>query len=388
MAMMSVMDMLARRPDVVYGVLAMNTTRHWVEPAVLGDCYGTLPHWWAPVDNRITLVGAIKNFVNRTPYHISRFWSDSFAEVFQNALAEFRPDLVLLEGLPLLEYLPLIRARSKAAIVYDAHNVEHLIWTRLADAEPNPLRRYYLREQVRRLKQYETSVLIGGKLDGVITLTENDAATIRGIGYHGLLHVKPFALPLEQYTPVYAPEEAPTLFHLGPLSWAPNRQGIEWFLAEVFPLVRIKVPWAEFYVAGHIPQSVRISSSDGVHVLGPVPDAKEFMSQRSILVVPLRAGSGVRVKIIEAMALGKAVVATSIGAEGIACSPGQDLLIADTAEDFATALSSLLLDPRRVEMIGRNARRYVEQYHDQQCVGNQLAAFLATVVDYRRSTAA
>ncbi len=379
LGMWMVTEMLGHNPEVAYGVLAMNTARHWVEPKTIRTVYGEIPHWWAPVDNRITPLGALGNLVRGTPYHISRFKSSRFARLLQRVLREFGPDVVLLEGLPVTQYVDLIRRTCPAKIVYHAHNVEHLIWSRLANAEPNSLRRAYLREQVRRLRRFERAMISGNRLDAIVTFTHVDAQALHAMGFDGPLHVKPFALRLERYSPTYAPEMRPSLFHLGSLAWEPNRQGIEWFLREVFPLVRQKIPTAEIHIAGHIPSTFRPPTTEGVHLVGPVADAREFMRSHSVLVVPLRAGSGVRVKVIEAMALGKAIVSTTIGAEGIAYTEGQDLLIADTPDAFADAVCCLLNDPHQIEALGRNARRYAERHHDTERVGNELVSFLRSV---------
>lgn len=379
LGMWIVTDMLGRNADVTYGVLAMNTARHWVPPETIKAVYGEIPHWWAPVDNRITPLGALGNLLHGTPYHISRFKSSRFARLLQSVLREFSPDVVLLEGLPVTQYVDQIRRTCPARIVYHAHNVEHLIWSRLADAEHVLLRRVYLREQVRRLRSYEIAMLSNGKLDAIVAFTKVDAVALRTLGFSGPIHVKPFALDLEQYRPAYAPETHPTLFHLGSLGWEPNRQGIEWFLGKVFPLIRQKFPTAEIHIAGHIPPTFRLPVTEGVHIVGPVADAKEFMRSRSVLVVPLQAGSGVRVKVIEAMAVGKAIVSTTIGAEGIAYTEGHDLLIADTPEAFADAVCLLLENPCLIETLGRNARTYIEQHHDAKRVGEELVAFLRCI---------
>lgn len=379
-----VTEMLQEHPAIEYAVLAMNTRRHWVDPSEILQGYRHLRHWWAAVDNRIHILGALWNLLNGEPYHISRFRSQPFAEQFRNVLREFRPHLVLLEGLPLTQYVPLIRDLTKAAVVYHAHNVEHVIWKRLAEAENNVLRRYYLREQARRLARYETTLFRSDVLDGIVTFSSTDAATIRAIGYRGSIHVKPFALAVDRIEPSYAPEEVPTLFHIGSLEWEPNRQAVEWFLRQVFPQIRRTVPTAEFHLAGYIPRNAVIPSQEGVYWHGKVPEAFEFMRSRSILVVPLRAGSGVRVKIIEAMALGKAIVSTSIGAEGIECNPGSHLLIADSATGFAEAVIGLLQDRSTIETLGRNARRFVEEYHDLERESNKLANFLIEIAAHRR----
>ncbi|MCX7930627.1 MAG: glycosyltransferase family 4 protein [Chlorobi bacterium] len=373
-----VTTMLAHHPSIEYGAVAMNTSRHWVKPDAIKHVYGSIPHWWARVDNRITLPGVTSNLVSGKPYHITRFFDRGFAQTLRTAIDAFEPHVILLEGLPLVQYAETIRSMCDAAIAYHAHNVEHCIWQRLVESESHILRRLYLAEQVRRLKSYELNVFRTSLLDAIITFTRTDAEHIRRFGFTGTLHVKPFAIDIEQYTPYYAPETVPTLFHIGSLQWQPNRDGIEWFVTDVMPRIREKFPSVEFHVAGSIPGGYTLSGGNTI-VHGVVPDAQQFMQTHSILVVPLRAGSGVRVKIIEAMALGKAIVSTSIGAEGIECEPGKEILIADTAEDFARCVCQLLTHRDVVEMLGRNARRYAELHHDLRTVGGHLARFLTRI---------
>lgn len=375
--------MLCEYPACTVGVVAMNTRRHWVEPSEIDSVYSSTPFWWAPVDNRITPLGALWNLISGTPYHLSRFDSRIFANVLERALSEFDPDIVFFEGLPTTQYIRLVAQRSNAVCVYRAHNIEHVLWERIADAERTVPKRLYLREQARRLATFEHKLFRDSRLHGIVTITTEDAAFCRRMGFSGRLVVVPFSVDHEVFTPAIDPTEPPTLFHIGSLSWEPNRQGIEWFLQEIFPRVRDQVPWAVFHIAGAMPANVKLPLQEGVFVHGIVPDAAEFMQNQSVLVVPLLSGSGVRCKIIEAMALGKAVVSTSIGAEGIDCIDGVHYLRADTAESFADAVVRLITCRSLIRQLGQNARRLIEERYSTQCIQDHLVQFLFELVEAR-----
>lgn len=374
-ALMHMHRMLIRNPGVYYATIVMNTKRHWAEPNTLEHVFRQTKRWWVEVDNRITFVGALKNLLTSEPYHISRFRSDKVSKMLENALQEFKPDVVLAEGLAPLLYLEHCKS-TLTKVIYRAHNIENRIWERMASEEKYIVKRLYLYEQARRLRMFEESVLRSREISGIITLTTNDAQGIRELGYEGPLHVSPFAIETSSYIPTYAPEGRPTVFHLGSLQWHPNRQGLEWFVKEVLPRVRQEIPSVQVVVAGYNPDGYRLPDAPGVIQLGTVADAHEFMRQHSVLVVPLRAGSGIRVKIIEAMALGKAIVSTSIGAEGIECKHGVNILLADTAEDFALCLCQCLRERGLVERLGKNARQLVEQHYSLDVVDGPLIEFL------------
>lgn len=377
----NMLQMLRHDPEVVCSVVAMNTQRHWVEPQDIAHIYESLPLWWAAVDNRITPWGALKNLLERESYHVSRFQSKEFASKLKEAIQQFDPDVVLIEGLPPTQYIRSLRQWTSATIIYRAHNIEHRIWQRLMHQERNFLKRRYLQIQVTRLQRYEIEMLTSFPPDSIITFTYEDAQSLREFGFNRPILVKPFPIRLEEYKPCFSGESPPSLFHIGSLQWTPNADAVVWFIEEIFPLVRRQVPHATFHLAGYIPPGFHLPTGDGVVVHGVVPDARAFMRERSILVVPLRAGSGIRVKIIEAMALGKAVVSTRIGAEGITCRSGEHLLLADSAEEFAAAVVELLRNPTRIEQLGKNARQYIEQHHNWEQVQRDFVEFLKHVAE-------
>ena len=179
--------------------------------------------------------------------------------------------------------------------------------------------------------------------------------------------VIPFAVDLDNYEieDEYIPSDQPELFHLGSMNWMPNVEGLEWFLEDVFPAILEKFPSLTFTMAGRsIPESLQRFASDHVIIAGEVESANEFMLSKDIMIVPLLSGSGIRIKIIEGMALGKTIITTSIGAEGLNVENGKHIFIADTAEEFIAVIEKCIKTPDICTIIGENARHYVALNHN------------------------
>ena len=285
-------------------------------------------------------------------YHVKRFISKEFAKKLAQVLEEEQFDVVHVESIFMTPYVPIIRKNSCAKVVLRAHNVEHTIWRRVAQSERNPFKRWYLKHLSLTLGAYEREHL--NDYDGVVCITANDERQLREMGCRKPMMAMPFGVMPETVAGVE--EEPNSLFHIGSMDWMPNLEGVKWFLKQVWPMVHERMPQLTLYLAGRkMPDDLMRLEMEGVKVLGEVPDATYFITSKQINVVPLLSGSGIRVKIIEAMSAGKAVVTTTIGAEGIGCTDGKDVLIADTPEQFVEQLQRCVDNPEFRKQIGSNA---------------------------------
>jgi glycosyltransferase involved in cell wall biosynthesis len=210
--------------------------------------------------------------------------------------------------------------------------------------------------------------------DGVVCITKGDADYFRQHGCRRPLTSIPFGVEPEDAANVEV--EPASLFHIGAMDWLPNRESIEWLLEEVWPVVHREVPQAHLYLAGRkMPQRWMDARIEGVTVVGEVPDAGYFIAGKQINVVPLLSGSGIRIKIIEAMAAGKAVVTTTVGAQGIDYTDGENLLVADTPEQFAAQIKLLVADQEYCRSVGEAAARLVAEHYDVKRLTAQLLQF-------------
>ena len=325
------------------------------------------------LDNRIKPFAALFNIFTGESYHIIRFVRRDFEEALVRILKEEQFDVIQLESLYMIPYLEAIRSYSKAPIVLRTHNIEHLIWQRLANSSKNPLRKWYLNLLAERLRHYEQWAL--NRVDAIAAMTPEDEQQMRDLGADVPMIVAPVGVNIPDY-PVYPNPDPKVVFHIGAMDWMPNQEGVHWFLTEVWPKVLTKVPDAKLKLAGKkMPDYIKAYAGANVEVHDFVQDGKGFIGNGGIMIVPLFSGSGMRVKIVEGMAMGKAIVTTAIGAEGIAGKDGQEFMIANTNNEFAEAVIRLLQNPAKQQEIGQNARIYSEKVFDNTAIGKQMIGF-------------
>ncbi len=295
------------------------------------------------------------------------------ARLLRDAAAEGRPfDAIHSDQLWMAQYA--LRGRGVKTVL-DQHNAVHLIPRRLAEHERNPLKRALLLREAAVLARYEAAVC--RQFDRVIAVTEEDRRLLEEI-QRDELHPSSFILHPSRITVIpicvdadstpflQRDPQSRTAIHLGTMYWPPNVDGVLWYGREVFPRVRRQVPDAWFVVAGKNPppEVVALGTEPGITVTGYVADPRPYLEASAAFLAPLRAGGGMRVKILDGWLWGAPIVSTTIGAEGIECHPGEDILIADTAEEFAAAVVRLMLDPALGQRLAAAGRRWAEARYD------------------------
>jgi glycosyltransferase involved in cell wall biosynthesis len=319
------------------------------------------------------------NLFSSESYFVSRFHFQDFEDALIKKLQTTQFDIIQLEGLFMGVYIPVIKKYSKAKIVLRAHNVEHLIWQRHLQNEKPSLKKIYLSMQTKRLKRFEWKVL--NEVDAVVTITDIDREMFEKEGLK-----KPFyncitGVDVASYKTGSGVKKPKTLFHFASMDWMPNQEAVRWFLANCWGDVLKAVPDAKLVIAGrHMPQEFIKMSEPNVLVIETVNDAKAFYQEHELMLVPLLSGSGLRIKIIEGMAYGKAIVSTSIGAEGIKCTNGKNIIIADSAKDFSAAVIDLLQHPEKVKNLETEARVFAENELDNSKVVKGLVNFYNTLL--------
>ena len=360
-------------------VLAVETDKHPADMAKIPEDYRDRTRFEAEyIDLGIKPLEAAVAMLCGESYHVRRYRSEAFAKRLRSILEQEEFDVIHMESPFLTPYLPLIRSLSKAKVVLRAHNVENIIWKRVAESTPHGLRRWYLKHLSLTLRAYELEHI--NDYDGVVCITRNDADYFKQNGCRRPVTAIPFGVEPEECMGVTV--EPASLFHIGAMDWMPNRESIEWLLDEVWPVVHREVPQAHLYLAGRkMPERWMHAAIDGVSVVGEVPDAGYFIAGKQINVVPLRSGSGIRVKIIEAMAAGKAVVTTCVGAQGIEYTDGENLLIADTPEQFARQIKRLVDDQDYCANVGEAAARLVAELYDVKTLTDRLLRFYEEILE-------
>ena len=363
-------------------VLAVETPKHRVLSEDMPEDYlKSVDFESVFIDTTLSFWAAFKTIFTRKSYQVSRFYSKGFANKLAEILQKETFDIIQLESIFMAPYLPVIRQFSTAKIVLRNHNIEHLIWHRVINNEPNPLKRWAIRYFSRQLKRYECN--LGSQIDAFAAISEPDYRFFKEC-YHNIPGtVIPFGVDLENYpeNEDYMPSGTPELFHVGSMNWLPNVEGIEWFLDEVWPQIHEKFPEITFTIAGRqIPEKISQRADNNVIIAGEVASANDFMAEKDIMIVPLLSGSGVRVKIIEGMALGKTIITTAIGAEGLAVEHGKNILIANTPDEFLECISKCVASPDICTILGENARNFVALNHNNDLITNRLIEFYGTLL--------
>ncbi|MEZ4756505.1 MAG: glycosyltransferase family 4 protein [Flavobacteriales bacterium] len=361
-------------------VLCISTPKHPLHPAdVPPELMAKTGMEGVFVDTSLNIVDAFTDLVTADNYNISRFFSPDMDIRLIRLLTGEEFDVVLLESLFMTPYIPTLRRYSRARIVLRSHNLEHVIQQRIALGERNLLKRPYRQFLAKQLERYEMDVL--DRVDGVAAISPADAEHFCSHGTDTPVTTIPFGVDPDAY-PMVAPADGNAgFFHLGSMDWLPNEEGIRWLLREVWPAVMAVRPHARLHLAGNkMPEDLLNASLAGVEVQGRVPDAITYMQAHPIMVVPLFSAGGMRVKIIEGMAMGRAVISTSIGAEGIACTDGRDILLANDADAFVAHMVRLTDDPDHTRRIGLAAHQLVVEHYSEAAIARDLSAFFQALL--------
>ena len=260
------------------------------------------------------------------------------------------------------------------------HNVEYLIWQRLAHLESNPWKRALFEMEWRKVRACEADAC--RRADLTIAVSDDDKERLAELGAGIRAASIPTGVDTEYFKPCRAAEVPARLVFSGSMDWHPNEDAVCYFVDTILPRIRAEAPAASFTIVGRNPGArVReLAAQPGVIVTGTIDDVRPSIGEASVYVVPLRAGSGTRIKIFEALAMGKAVVSTTVGAEGLALESGRHFLAADTPHDFATAVIRLLRDPARRQALGDEGRALVEANYSWAMVARQFEEHCEKVI--------
>jgi sugar transferase (PEP-CTERM/EpsH1 system associated) len=327
---------------------------------------------------------AMTTFSNQ-PFSVVAHRSAAFANLVAAALRDSPPDIVHVDTVALCPFAP--PGSSAAPRVLTHHNIESILMARRAEAEPRAAARAFLRREAAKLRRYEAAV--SPTFDLNVVVSPRDAEALAAIAPGTRTVLVPNGVDTEYFAPEDSPEEE-ALIYTGGLNMFANRDAVLHFLQEAWPRITSRRPRVRFFAVGQEPppELQAIAAADPrVVVTGYVPDIRPFVRKAAVYVVPLRVGGGTRLKVLDAMALGKAMVSTSIGCEGIEVRAGEHLVIADTADAFADATVALLEDNERRRRLGRAARELVERRYGWRIIGASLIDAYRAAAEQRERVA-
>ena len=359
-------------------ILAMSTWKHSHQVSEIPDeLRDRIKFIYINVDTRIRFVKFLFNLIfSDQPYNASRFFDKGFVNVLSLLLQEESFDIVQLEGLYLKPYMVYIRKYYKGVLSYRAHNIESEIWQRMAHSARNPVRRIYFAILARRISRYEKDMI--NRYDILVSISADDLESLQKMGNSGPCVLIPTGIPDSNFKS-QENRTATDLFYIGALDWIPNQEALIWFCDKVWGPLRNRLSELSFHVAGrNAPAwlSGKLSGS-GIYFHGEIRDAREFIDSHSVMVVPLFAGSGLRIKIIEAMARSKPVVTSRIGAQGLNADPGSEILLAETADEWIQTIGRLIDNRSLFHGLQKNAYMFAcENFSNDRIVKKLLYFYL------------
>jgi glycosyltransferase involved in cell wall biosynthesis len=312
-----------------------------------------------------------RSLLSGEPFLISRDRNSEMRQAVRRIVEKKGPfDAIHADQLWMAPYAVLARRQmpnaAQVRMILDQHNAVFQIPKRMAQGERNYLKRGILKLESHKLAKYEIRAC--AKCDHVVFVSEQDQSALRRYGLPdsvaGRQTVIPISVdPAHSMLPV-AKDAPPRVTFMGGLHWPPNAEGVEWFTSQVWSLVRASVPEAIFTLIGKFPSAKSVKPMKSIDVTGYLNDPDPYLNETRVFVVPLQSGGGMRVKILDAWSRSLPVVSTTIGAEGLRAHHGKNLLLADTPDEFAKAIISLLLDSRLAASIASEGRNTVETYYD------------------------
>ncbi len=328
-------------------------------------------------DTRVIPSKAVFNLLfSREPYNALRFYSKSFERVLVKLLRDLQPDIVQLEGPYMGYYIKAIRETGKFRFSLRAHNVEYEIWQRKALNTRNLLKKFYFNKLALRIKKLEERIL--RQVDFLVAISERDRMQL--LGLHNLPGLTIPAGINEYRYPTPRSPAFPSLFYIGALDWMPNQEGILWFVEQVFEKVKKEIPDIQLHVAGRnapewLEEILNAKRGSGILYHGEVDNAYEFMNRYAVFISPLFTGSGIRIKILEGMMMKRAIVATTIAAEGLPVSDRKNIFISDDSEEMAGIITDICHNREKYDEIGETSRKFVLENFNNFATCKRLSDF-------------
>jgi glycosyltransferase involved in cell wall biosynthesis len=346
-------------------LLSMNTSRHWVDENSLPELYSKLVYFKTVfINNNINPLSAFFNLFTGKSYNVSRFINKNFETALIELMKQEAFDIIQFESIYTSPYLQIAQENSDAKCFCRVHNIEHLIWQRLSENEANFLKRKYLKILTNRLKNYEIDIL--KKFDLLLPISRTEEKYFSDNKINASFYL-PFGIDINKPILENIEQNVHSIYHIGSMDWAPNVEGITWFLSTVWDDLQTELKDVKLFLAGkNMPKSLLKKENNQTVILGEIEDFSAFSLSKNIMIVPLLSGAGIRIKVLEAMAFGKVVIATEIAVEGIGLTHQKNVLIANSPEDFKEQLHYCFSNLEKIKSIGDHAKQFVEANYSKE----------------------
>ena len=323
------------------------------------------------------LTTILAGVVTKTPFVVRKYSAPEMEQKLRQVIAQDSPDLIHFDMLPLAQYIPLC---GDTPTVLNDHNVESLLVERRAEATSSIPEKVFFSNQAPKLEQFESYA--SKNATEILVCSQDDADILSKMADGKQMHIIANGVDIEQFVPSADVQVDPNkIIFVGGMGWFPNKDGMNFFIKEVMPLISEVIPASSLTVVGksdglEIPDQLK----DKVSATGFVDDFRPLVHEAGVYILPLRVGSGTRLKLLEAMAMGKAIVSTRIGAEGVVLEDGENILMADSPQDIAAAVIKLMNDEQLRDRLGKAAHEQAEKLYDWRILGDKLLAVYDTIL--------
>ena len=307
----------------------------------------------------------------KEPFSLLKRYSNRIRQQLHSLIDETRPDVIICDRLT--ETLYLLDKGIKAIKIYSTHNVEYQIVRRFSESTTDILKKLASYIEWKRMEAYERRVW--ENFDFSIAVSENNKDIISKFIPKERVFVVLNGIDTGYFQPVKNTKTPFSIIYTGQMGWFPNEDAMLYFTSEMYPLIKKEVPDLKFFIVGSNTSAKVKKLAEGdesIKVTGRVEDIREYIDRAAVYIVPLRIGSGTRIKILEALAMEKPVISTTVGCEGLELTNGKEIVISDKPAEFANRVVSLLKDEKAGQRLGEAGRKVIKEKYDWEVVFNQL----------------
>jgi len=306
------------------------------------------------------VLNGVLSIVSSKPFILREYYDKQMCETLTHIVKEKKVDVIHAHFLHVGQY---VASKGSSSFVYDPHNLEHILWQRFSEVQKNPLIRIFSKLQYKKLVRWQQ--FVADNSEKIVTLSGVDKDLYLEISPHANIGIVPNGADIEYFSPQPIDEEENTILYFGNLSWEPQSDAAIYFYNQIFPIICNSIPNAKLYLVGNKPpQSLSDLASSNVFVTGFVDDIREYIAKASVVIMPLRVGAGTKHRIYQSLSMKKALVPTTVGAEGIDLEHEKTALIADDEEDFAENVLRVMKNKKLSEKLGNYGRELIVKHYD------------------------